>query len=362
MNHSKKKLKQVIGNNEYKNIPDDVLVVNIFSRLPAKTLSRFKSVCKQWLSLIEDPSFVDSHLALTKEKGMGYIQILDIKEGRFRYFSMNTSTGLTKELGFTVKVRYPYPLTPPCNGLLCFPEGIKRSFKLMRLCNLTTGETITIPKPQCFLKKRPGALVTAFGLDISSANYKVVCSTENSDSQVEVYTLRSGGGGNSWKTIKCPLGITIPLCLQNPIYTNGNIHWDFESAHSVCKIIAFDLADESFRVIIGPKDVKHIRHHLCELGGSLCMIYENDTSEGKTELSIWMLKDYDKQVWVKQYDLLLPLPCCCWFRYLALPNNAIVFRTDDGPLWCDEKGLLLLFVVRADEVTNSFPKGMVLKS
>lgn len=42
-------------------IPGDVLV-DIFCRLPVKTLLRFRCVTKQFLSIIDDPDFIKRHL------------------------------------------------------------------------------------------------------------------------------------------------------------------------------------------------------------------------------------------------------------------------------------------------------------
>ena len=52
------------GNHEImkvENLPRE-LIVDILSRLPVKTLCRFKCVLKPWRSLISDPDFVKTHL------------------------------------------------------------------------------------------------------------------------------------------------------------------------------------------------------------------------------------------------------------------------------------------------------------
>lgn len=43
-------------------LPEDLVIDQILSRLPVKSLMRFKSVCKRWHSLPTNPSFIASHL------------------------------------------------------------------------------------------------------------------------------------------------------------------------------------------------------------------------------------------------------------------------------------------------------------
>ena len=43
-----------------KDLPEEVML-EILLRLPVKSLLRFKSVCKHWLSLISDPNFAKLH-------------------------------------------------------------------------------------------------------------------------------------------------------------------------------------------------------------------------------------------------------------------------------------------------------------
>ena len=41
---------------------DDDIITEILLRVPAKSLIRFRCVCKSWRALISDPSFVQNHL------------------------------------------------------------------------------------------------------------------------------------------------------------------------------------------------------------------------------------------------------------------------------------------------------------
>ncbi|KAJ8430253.1 hypothetical protein Cgig2_009431 [Carnegiea gigantea] len=45
-------------------LPED-LVLQMLVRLPPKSLSRFRSVCKAWQAIIDSPSFINPHLMLT---------------------------------------------------------------------------------------------------------------------------------------------------------------------------------------------------------------------------------------------------------------------------------------------------------
>ena len=42
-------------------LPEDVLM-DVFARLPVKSLLQFKCVCKSWYAIIRDPIFITKHL------------------------------------------------------------------------------------------------------------------------------------------------------------------------------------------------------------------------------------------------------------------------------------------------------------
>ncbi|KAI3951233.1 hypothetical protein MKW92_050425, partial [Papaver armeniacum] len=48
---------------------DEMVLCDILSRLPVKSLMRFKCVSKSWCSLIKDPYFIDLHFSRSKLVG-----------------------------------------------------------------------------------------------------------------------------------------------------------------------------------------------------------------------------------------------------------------------------------------------------
>ncbi|PIA63767.1 hypothetical protein AQUCO_00201243v1 [Aquilegia coerulea] len=289
-------------------IPCDILV-EILINLPARSLVRFKYVCKIWFSLIDDPSFVNRHLALAKEKGKGILQMSDSS-----LYSLDASSCLVKELlpitlqdtssaGLVkgLKNIYRYSLSScnrfslsSCNGLFCFPE---RYSDFIRVFNPITGETITIPKPS----RITSIYMSALCFDMSSRNYNVVCYTDYTHG-LQVFTL--GIERSSWKCIKWPSNFDEFPWFNKAVSVNGALHWGYtnichrEKGFLQCRIIAFNLASENFTLIFCPNVTQYL-YKVCESGGSLAVI-ETPTMTIMGELNVWVLRDYHKQEWVKQ--------------------------------------------------------------
>nr|XP_025880992.1 F-box protein At5g10340-like [Oryza sativa Japonica Group] len=47
-------------------IPNDLLICEVLTRLPVKSLLRFRSVCRSWRDAVADPAFVRRHLELSR--------------------------------------------------------------------------------------------------------------------------------------------------------------------------------------------------------------------------------------------------------------------------------------------------------
>ncbi|XP_040258016.1 F-box/kelch-repeat protein At2g43270-like [Aegilops tauschii subsp. strangulata] len=124
-------------------LPDE-LVSEIMTRLPVKSLIRFKCV-KAWRTTISDPSFVRSHLKISTSDA-SLLHASDFT-GKFRLF-----------LCFC-----------HCNGLVLVSTDTK-----MYLINPATRGIVTLPESSHYLVPASIHRPIAFGRDLRTGMYKVV--------------------------------------------------------------------------------------------------------------------------------------------------------------------------------------------
>jgi hypothetical protein len=99
-------------------LPDDI-EFNILSKLPVKSILRFRCVCKSWeSSIITSTSFISTHLKLNNN---------NTRHDRLLYLSSPDSVTVTGERTFDRISEFKLPLdlvyariVGSCNGLLCF--------------------------------------------------------------------------------------------------------------------------------------------------------------------------------------------------------------------------------------------------
>ncbi|KAF5206088.1 hypothetical protein FRX31_004326, partial [Thalictrum thalictroides] len=126
-------------------IPNDILF-DIISRLPPKSLHRFKSVSKEWCSLIQDQTFEDFYFDYRRQQTIESrtIRLFGRSGGDVnRYYLINHAGEASDINGTFFASSFNDPLVPACNGLFCF-LGCKSSFKVW---NPTTKQIIILPKP-----------------------------------------------------------------------------------------------------------------------------------------------------------------------------------------------------------------------
>ncbi|KAF9601771.1 hypothetical protein IFM89_022939 [Coptis chinensis] len=146
-----------------------------------------------------------------------------------------------------------------------------------------------------------------------------------------LYTL--GIGSTTWKKIKCPIGFTIDI-FREAIYANGTLNWSFSVIDHVNGLIrqplvmALNLASEECRMITGP-DVTLTRYSywLRELGGYLTL--GHTPLNKRNTVTMWMLKDYDKQGWVKQCTFQIPYGPCSGSSVLPIRNDIMLFQSKE---------------------------------
>ncbi|CAB4278136.1 unnamed protein product [Prunus armeniaca] len=202
------------------NFPSDI-IPEILSRLPVKSLCRFRCISKSWLSLIADPDFVKRHLNKA-------IKSKDIFNQRRRLiFTDESHSELPNNWAFLVF---------HSNGLLL----CQLYYWDLYLVNPATRESKKLPQIPDVGEAYYFDLF-GFGFDHSSGDYKVVMlSYLEGGIMFSVYTLKTG----SWRMIQTQYPYKCDL-MRHGILLNGGLHWLLDRVgveHRSSMIISFNLA------------------------------------------------------------------------------------------------------------------------
>ncbi|XP_009344122.2 F-box/kelch-repeat protein At3g06240-like [Pyrus x bretschneideri] len=322
--------------------PED-RVVETLSRLPPKSLMRFKCIRKSWCTLINTPSFVAKHLNNSMNNKLSTSTCILLNRCQNRVFPdrswkpevfwsmINLSIDSDDHnLHYDVEdVNIPCPLEGHdfveiggyCNGIVCVLAWKTLHWIYVILCNPATGEFRQLPH-SCLLQpsrsRRKFQLNTistllGFGYDCKAKEYKVVQVIENceySDAEqydyhrialphtAEVYTTTA----NSWREIKIDIS-SETYCYTCSVYLNGFCYWIATDEENF--ILSFDLGEEIFHRIQLPSrresDFQFSNLFLCNKSIASFGSCYNPSDEDSTLYEIWVMDDYDgvKSSWTK---------------------------------------------------------------
>ncbi|XP_057803562.1 F-box protein At5g07610-like [Salvia miltiorrhiza] len=204
------------------------MVVEILLRLPAKSLTRFKLVCKHWLSLISAQQFCYLHTLRHPKPQPSLI----LRTHTSHYFYFNPVPNNHKLI--------PYSFTIPnskilnsCNGLLLLQSVHPVEYHVY---NSTTKQSRKIS-----LADNSEDFTNVMGLTLAfdpskSPHYKIVCvrakmkppSAHERHCRIEVYNSQS----LTWRLCLEPLVAPIGANFSSGVHCNNVIHWDnYPRAH-----------------------------------------------------------------------------------------------------------------------------------
>ncbi|KAK6803612.1 hypothetical protein RDI58_001396 [Solanum bulbocastanum] len=301
---------------EMPTLPQDI-IIEILIRLPLKTLLKFRSVSKSWLSLLSDTQFHKTHInfsinnpkftdytlaAVPTVSGLGKIcQVYTIS-------SVNSSVIVSKHECPSKTLSLSAWILGSCNGLICLTTD---SFNLMVL-NPCTGKFNVFPDLNIEYEVGDGGVHVSygFGYDSYAEDYKVVkmFSFPRIDDEgrhvnmVSVYSLK----GSSWSSIQ---GFDSGHVNGNVgVFANGVLHWegcyDYVLGGVSLEIVTLDLATERYGRIALPRyEGRGIRWRLGESRGRLvaCCNCESNKAD------MWVMKEYGvEKTWTKLVTISSP--------------------------------------------------------
>ena len=183
-------------------LPDEI-VLDIFARLPVKSLLRFRCVCKPWYSSIANPNFITTHL-LNHNHHHGYV--IHIRWNIPKPSSGSSpSSGqvctLTCDRTYETISEFRVPFTfqsgfshfvGSCNGMLCFTSSRSWS-NVVYLWNPSIRKFKRLPNNQF-----PN-MIFGIGYDSQNNDFKVVgisrtFAKSKLPPELRVYSLNSDHG------------------------------------------------------------------------------------------------------------------------------------------------------------------------
>ncbi|KEH36954.1 putative F-box domain, galactose oxidase/kelch, beta-propeller, F-box associated interaction [Medicago truncatula] len=298
------------------------IVAEIFSRVPVKSLLRFRSISKSLKSLIDSHSFTNLHLKNSLNRSLILRHKFDLYQ-----LQIDDDDDFSKSI---IPLNHPFktvpitrtsfmPLIGSCNGLLaisnsqiCFthpyapneitvlnPNTHKHRiipFLPLAIPNILESENID----------RAGVCVHGFGYDPLTGDYKLLRISwiadlhYSFDPQVRLFSSKT----NSWKIIP-----SMPYALQYVqamgVFVQNSIHWvmtrTIVESHP-CFIVAFNLTLETFNVVPFPAEIEgeEVTIAVAVLGECLCMTVNYET----TKIDVWVMKQYgSRDSWCKLFTL-----------------------------------------------------------
>ncbi|XP_059309519.1 F-box/kelch-repeat protein At3g23880-like [Lycium ferocissimum] len=205
--------------------------MEILSRLPVRSILRFKCVSKPWGTLISGPYFKMTHLNHAKNDQNSKKPLISQRcpETNIYYIYCLPLSSSVQPVENVQKLDFPLISRPfrcaiqgSCDGLviICVNENIDVGRNIRLLWNPSIGESVVLPHPE--LPMNEGSRL-GFVYDSTSGDYKILKIHTGIDGPVEILALKSG----SWRIIdKHPRGIHNVIANTESLpFVNEAFHW-----------------------------------------------------------------------------------------------------------------------------------------
>ncbi|KNA13769.1 hypothetical protein SOVF_113930 [Spinacia oleracea] len=325
------------------------LFLEILLRLPLKSLGRFKSVCKSWLSVISNPEFArlhlqSSNLATSNPRSMLTLQ----KHNMVSLFKFKSSTDITKGVDL-IPLNQQFVdvflggscfIVGSCDGIVCLyiKSQEKCGEDLLHLWNPTTNENkqISLPGDQGLTYVHVDS--SWFGYIPSLKDYMIFLVNTNIRGKpafvkrMYIYSFRNP----KWRELHVTHEDLSFALGSNSIFMNEALHCLVGRKF----IHKFDLVAETFERVpfsikldLLPKPHQIMLDVIGEKNG-LCARFMHRSEIGEWMFELWMLEEYNKwNSWKKLYRIDLK-------KEIARNITRLLGFTYNGNLFIREKNAL----------------------
>ncbi|KAJ4820790.1 F-box protein [Rhynchospora pubera] len=304
------------------------LIIQILSRLPSKSLVKFKSVCKSWYLLISSTHFTQLHFRFSSQTLQLVIQPPDPTDPNSEklLFIDSSTPSSNLSLDFVddcIKVR------ASSNGILCCSSVKNKG--VYYVCNPITREYRILPRTRDrpFTRTQPFYEATLVGLCFNPISFKftvVLAGFYRSFGQFRGNQFVSNvfySETNSWKRFEFPLIDEFTHMNRNQaVHDNCSIYW---LTQSCTHLLYFDSEIENWGKIALPGEIlgtqNGSRVYLLEYEGHVSVI---QISQGV--MSTFVMKDRNLEKWYLLDQV--KLNCIGCFANSGIPvgqNRCFVF-------------------------------------
>ncbi|OMO80386.1 hypothetical protein CCACVL1_12998 [Corchorus capsularis] len=291
-------------------IPEEILL-EIFYKLPIKSLGRCLCVCKTWLSLIKNPSFISMHLNNSKNSNTGLF-LLKLVDKEYNYNRADCVLHLdNQEFGeYTHLMKsspsdleFQYKIVGSCNGLLCLAKRLE-----FVIWNPIIDKYIKLPNPHSVYSvwAAVGKVSIGLGFDSTRDDYKVLrISSMGPQSQrivARLYSLKN----KCWEKLAPPKYHLYSTGWDDGmVFVNGVVHFvgydeivNKRGRHKLL-VVGFDMSKEVFQRISLPECLSNNESHMTTLqvkehgeSSSIAAIQVELEPVFGHRTHVWVMKEY----------------------------------------------------------------------
>ena len=263
----------------------DVLKQNMLHFLPAKTLCRFKSVCKDWNQWINSPFSVLLQSCYFRDKSGVFCQI-PYETPLFVSLDPSACGVPRPDLKF-----FPEAITirAACNGLLLCTSTLDVADPNYYICNPANKDKQwkQLPKPQ---QQHEQVSAVALAFDPSLHNltpcFKIVRAIPSTDRPVLYFEIYSSQL-NYWRVVEFQCCYSGALILKGDgFFLNGTVFWETH----VSTLLAFDMKNEQYSMLLLPPS-NRFQGVLTAMHGKLCYMRPQRGDTGEEELAMEVYGD-----------------------------------------------------------------------